>query len=165
MKMRKNIIILATVATMIFSGCGEDRSHPKDSSSSLSPTPKAPLATFSLDTNLTDNYTQTDDGDNNDSTLYLRWFSKDDKLVFDGSKSRDLDSVGSGALSYDWIVKNEDNTTMSDSCIDQNATGSKLIIKICDEANDPEEEKFSVTLKVTDDDNQSSSSITKVRLY
>jgi len=162
--MKKNIAILATIATLILSGCGDDRSHPEDDDT-LSSTPVAPLSTFDFDKNATTGYTETDDNDNNDSTLLFRWFSEDDKLVFDGSNSKDLDNVGTGVLTYNWIVKNEDNTTMSDSCIDANATNSTLIVKICDEANDPEQEKFSVTLNVTDDDNQTSSSTTLVTLY
>jgi hypothetical protein len=164
MKMRKNIAILATVATMIFSGCGDDRSHP-DEENVISKTPMSPIASLSVDKNATTGYTECDDKDNNNSTLLFRWFDASDVLVFDASKSKDMDSVGSGALSYDWIVKNEDNTTMSDGCIDKNVTGSKLIIKICNEADDREEEKFSVRLNIKDDDNQTATTKTTVTIY
>jgi hypothetical protein len=151
------------VAGLIFGGCGDDRSHPKDGG--LSSTPTKPLSVIKLDRNATEGYTEADDGDNNNSTLYLRWFGADDKLVFDGSNSRDLDRLGDGILTYSWVVTNEDNSTMSDSCIDATPNGDKLTIKICNEANDPEEEKFSVKLTVIDDENQSSTSLVKVRLY
>ena len=157
--------LIAAVVTVALSGCGDDRSHPNDGKGVLSPTPQKPVAELNIDKNSTTGYTEFDDDDNNSDTLAFRWFSASDKLVFDGNASKDLDSVGTGVLSYNWRVKNEDNTTMSDNCINTTTVGSQLVVKICDEANDIDQEKFSVTLTVIDDENQTDSAKKTVTIY
>ncbi len=167
---KKQIAFITAVVVLAFSGCGEDRSHPKTGVGVKSIQLQAPLASLGVSAPVradgSRGYSLQDDGDNNASTLAYRWFDKDDTLVFDASGSKDMDTKGTTAIQdYTWIVKNENNATMTDACIDQNQTGTKMIIKICDEADDREDEVLSVTLFVKDNEGTTSSTKRTVTIY
>ena len=168
---KKQIAFVVTVAVLVFNGCGDDRSHPKNSKLGVKSYVeyKSPTALLDVTAPFRDGvrgYTIADDDDNNTNTILYRWFSKDDTLVFDGARSKDLDREGNATIQkFTWLVKNENNATMSNECINQNTIGSRLIIKICDEADDREEEKFSVLLTVTDNENKTASTKKTITLY
>jgi len=158
------LITTAVLAVAVLSGCG-DRGGDCDKEGTKAPTInyKDPVAIIDV---TAQGYTPEPDNDHNQSTLAFRWYSSDDPIIFDANRSKDQDSAGDPSIvSYNWVVKNEDNTTMDDSCITKDINGSRLIVKICDQARDTEFEKFSVKLTVTDNEDKNATDYKLITIY
>jgi hypothetical protein len=153
MKMKKNIAILATIATMIFSGCGDDRSHPKDLNISGNSVKYGdPIAI--IDLNATNHkYLKDDNG-----TLVYRFSNMSDKFIFNGNNSHDTDERNQKIISYDWNI----TSSFTNGCLDINKTGTYAYINICEEAyNDG---SLNVVLTVTDDENKTATATKKIKI-
>ena len=161
----KKILSITTVALAIalLNGCGDRGGDCDDTSVKPHITYKNPIAIIDV---TPQGYTVEDDNDNNQSTLAYRWYNSNDPIIFDANRSKDQDSAGNpNIVSYNWTVKNEDNTTMTDNCISTDINGSRLIVKICDEARDTEYEKFSVKLTVTDNEDKNATDYKLITIY
>ncbi len=163
--MKREIFTATLLAVALLSGCGDRGGDCEDSNASgVRIEYKDPVAMIDV---TAERYTAEADNDNNASTLAFRWYNADDPIYFDANRSRDLDSEGSSAVRYHWDVKNEDNTTMSDDCIHKSEenNGSRLVVRICEQARDTEFEKFSVKLTVTDNEDKNASDYKLITIY
>jgi hypothetical protein len=160
----KNILLTtAVLAVVVLSGCGDRVGDCENGVGSTKIDYKDPVAFIDVKAQ---GYTPEPDDDHNQSTLAFRWYSSNDPIIFDANRSKDQDSAGDpGIVSYNWLVKNEDNTTMDDSCISKDINGSRLIVKICDQARDTEFEKFSVKLTVTDNEGKKATDYKLITIY
>ena len=151
--MRKNIAILATVATMIFSGCGDDRSHPDGMDGGVKFVNVAPTAI--IDINSTGhNFLKTEGG----FEVY-RYEDANTPFIFDASASHDGDENNQSIVSYDWNIT---STFTRENCLDINNTGSIVYLKVCDEAlNDGD---INVSLTIKDDEDTTASALRRLKL-
>jgi len=158
----KNILLTtAVLAVVVLSGCG-DRVGDCENGAGSKIVYKDPTAIVDVTPK---GYTAEPDNDHNQSTLAFRWYNSNDPIIFDANRSKDQDFAGSQEVSYNWLVKNEDNATMDDSCISKDINGSRLIVRICDQARDSEYEKFSVKLTVTDNEGKKASDYKLITIY
>ena len=115
----KNSLIAAAVVTVVLSGCGDDRSHPKGVDKQGNPIVYAdPTAVMELNATthtyaaVTDAYTV---GGGTRTTVA-------DPFIYDGSKSHDNDENNQSISQYAWTVSH----TFIDSCVDINKTASLM---------------------------------------
>ncbi len=138
-KVAINGVMAGMVLGLVLSGCGDDRSHPKKSINTNSISYANPTAV--IDINSTSHRALLSKG-----TDVYRYSNANDPFVLDGVSSHDNDERGDSIVAYDWNI----TSTFSNNCLDINQTGTKAIVKVCDEAlNDGE---INATLVVTDDE-------------
>ncbi len=138
--MMKKIAVATTVAVLVFSGCGEDRSHPDDGTD-VQIVYKNPTAV--IDVNGTEHIKQSE---NNSIFTYRVDNNLSNPFILNGDRSQDNDENNQSIQSYDWNI----TSTFSEDCLDINSTGSQSVIKLCDEAFTDGD--INVTLKVIDDE-------------
>ncbi len=147
---KQNTLALVAVSLLAFSGCGEDRSHPKNNNGGqpgYKITYADPIAV--IDINGTTNLLQSDVNDT--LTYRLDNTNTNNPFIVSGLKSQDMDENNQSIVAYDWNI----TSTFSAGCLDINNTGSVVRIKTCDEAfNDGD---INITLIVTDDENKTAS--------
>ncbi len=156
--MIKNITAVATtVAVLVFSGCGDDRSHPKGVDENGNPIVYAnPTAVIELNATThtyaapTDAYTV---GGGTRSTV-------SDPFIFTGDKSHDNDENNQSITGYAWSVSH----TFIDACVDINKSNATMTFKFLhtdtnntclDEAINNGE--INATLTVTDNEGKTAS--------
>ena len=136
--------VAATTAVLVFSGCGDDRSHPNDGNGNPI-VYKNPTAL--IDVNGTKHIKQSE---SNGVYTYRVDNNLSNPFIFSGDRSHDNDENNQRIQSYDWNI----TSTFSQTCLDINSTGSQSIVKVCDEAF--RDGDINVTLKVTDDEEKTS---------
>jgi uncharacterized protein YceK len=119
---KKEMVLVATAAILVLSGCGEDRSHPKGVDADGNPIVyKNPTAIIDLN-NTTHTYVPALDqytvGGGARTTL-------DDPFIFSGAKSHDNDENNQSITGYDWQIVH----SFSAACVDVNTTGDSAVFK------------------------------------
>ena len=147
---KKITVVATTVAVLVFSGCGDDRSHPKGVDAAGNPIVYAnPTAVIDLNSTTHDlvrgvyNIDTVDTGN---------------PFIFDGSKSQDNDENNQSIVGYQWSV----NHTFTAACVDINTTGTRAVFKFINvDVNDTNQTcyneatdngEINTTLTVTDDE-------------
>ena len=149
---KQNTLALVAISLLAFSGCGEDRSHPKaNNDNNNQPGNKIiyadPIAV--IDINGTTNHLQKDINDT--LTYRLDDTNTNNPFIVSGLRSQDMDENNQSIVAYDWNI----TSTFTAGCLDVNNTGTVVRIKTCDEAfNDGD---INITLTVTDDENKTAS--------
>ncbi len=146
-----NGVIAGLVLGLVLSGCGDDRSHPKNGIKGSSISYANPTAV--IDINSTTHRPQPQRG----FDVY-RYDSPSAPFILDGKDSHDNDERGEKIASYDWNI----TSSFGDGCLDLNNTGSSVIMKVCEEAyNDG---NITVRLTVTDDEGAKDSTSRVIKL-
>ena len=141
---KKQIAIVATIATMVFSGCGEDRSHPKGIDANGNPiVHKNPVAVIDLN-NTTHQYSSAFNEYRYDTN------NPQNPFIFDGKNSYDLDENNQSIVNYDWNITVLYKTQLDVNCTDINITDSRAIVKLCPDARN--DANITAKLIVTDDE-------------
>ena len=156
--MKKNIAILATIATMIFSGCGDDRSHPKDGVFNLDGN-ATPTAVIDLNAT-THEYSDIDKAYTIDRT------NAENPFIFLGKSSHDNDENNQSIKKYEWNVSH----TFSPVCIDVNKTSDLVRVHFANtDANTTcrsqaiNSGEINATLTVTDDEGKTDSTTMSIK--
>jgi len=145
---KKQIAIVAIVATMVFSGCGEDRSHPKGIDANGNPiVHKNPVAMIDINATEHDFLKEV-----NGTVEYdFRSTKHDSPFVIDGTRSHDMDTDGNNSVTYEWSY--EEHFAVP-NCADINNTGNGIVyIKLCETANQGDG-NMTITLQVKDNEGE-----------
>ena len=166
--MKKQIALIAAAAIVTFSGCGDDRSHPKGIDGEDNPIVyKNPTAVIDLN-NTTHTYVSVLDqytvGGGTRMTI-------GDPFIFSGARSQDNDEDNQSIQNYNWSISH----TFSPNCVETNTTGNQIVFNFAhtlstaadynvtcrDEAVDNGE--INVTLTVTDDEGKTASTTKAIK--
>ena len=141
---KKQITAVATLAVLAFSGCGEDRSHPKvigaDGNTIVYANPVAVIELNSTTHEYNSAFNEYRYDTNNPQNPF----------IFDGKNSHDLDENNQSIVSYDWNVTVLYKTQLDVNCTDINITDSLAVIKLCVDARN--DANITAKLIVTDDE-------------
>ena len=141
---KKQIAFVAALVVLTFSGCGEDRSHPKGIDRNGNPIVyKKPVAVIELNAT-----THTYDAQFNEYRYDTA--NQGNPFIFDGKKSHDLDENNQSITKYDWNVTVLYKTQLDANCTNINYTDSRAIVKLCADARN--DANITAKLIVTDDE-------------
>jgi len=167
----KGSLWVAVLVALALNGCGKDRSHPTRNGGEAKSEVMQAIDTSKYFNPIADIHTEVEQHvkkeNQNGAFVYNLYAYKDnqferingekfmpDAFKFYGTNSKDQDENGEHIVSYDWNVTIflENNTIEAEKCLNTSMVGDKLEVKLCELAED--DGNFTVTLKVTDDENQ-----------
>lgn len=159
LSMIKKIAVATTVAVLVFSGCGEDRSHPMDGNSTITVYAN-PVAVIEVNAS-THQYVEALDQYTIDRAHINNPF------IFDGIRSHDLDENNQSIVRHAWNV----TTSLSETCVDINITGNVARVAYNVERNATlctgqaltYGQEINVTLTVTDDEGAKATTIKNIK--